>query len=55
MDRVAQAQGTIANVKHFAVNNQEGRRLSDGTIAGERFRVDARVDERSLREIYLTS
>jgi beta-glucosidase len=49
----AQAQGVIANVKHFAANNQEGMRLPDGRIAGSRFTVDARVDERTLREIYL--
>lgn len=49
----AQAQGVIANVKHFAANNQEGMRLPDGSIAGSRFTVDARVDERTLREIYL--
>jgi beta-glucosidase len=50
--RGAQAQGVIANVKHFAVNNQEGR-VSGGTTAGGRFTVDARIDERTLREIYL--
>ena len=38
-----QSQGIIANVKHFAVNNQER----------ERFKISAEVDERSLREIYL--
>jgi beta-glucosidase len=41
--RGAQAQGVIANVKHFAVNNQEDHRYS----------VDARVDERTLYELYL--
>ncbi len=41
--RGAQGQGVIANVKHFAVNNQEARRYS----------VDARVDERTLFELYL--
>jgi beta-glucosidase len=41
--RGAQAQGVIANVKHFAVNNQEDHRYS----------VDARVDERTLAELYL--
>jgi beta-glucosidase len=51
--RGAQAQGVIANVKHFAANNQEGMRLPDGRIIGNRFTVDARVDERTLREIYL--
>ena len=32
--RGAQAQGVIANVKHFAVNNQEGAERTDGTVAG---------------------
>ena len=55
-----QAQGVIANVKHFAVNNQEGvgRRRCPGApvgvaVAGSRMTADARVDERALREIYL--
>ncbi len=52
--RGAQARGVIANVKHFAVNNQEGRRRPDGTIASERFVVDARVGERPLIELYLS-
>ncbi len=38
-----QAQGTAVCIKHFAVNNQETNRGS----------VDAQVDERTLREIYL--
>jgi beta-glucosidase len=42
--RGLQAQGVIANVKHFAVNNQEDHRYS----------VDARVDERTLIEMYLS-
>jgi beta-glucosidase len=41
--RGLQAEGTIACVKHFALNNQERDR---GTI-------DVNVDERTLREIYL--
>lgn len=38
-----QEQDTAACVKHFALNNQETRRLD----------VDVEVDERALREIYL--
>jgi beta-glucosidase len=51
--RGLQKQGVIANVKHFAVNNQEGRKLANGTVAGNRYKVDARVDERTLMEMYL--
>lgn len=41
--RGLQGEGVDACVKHFAVNNQEHRRFS----------VDAIVDERAMREIYL--
>jgi beta-glucosidase len=65
--RAAQAKGVIATVKHYAGNNQEGTgpaadearpgnvSQSLGTLApiGNRGRIDARIDERTLRELYL--
>ena len=44
MVRGIQSQGVGACLKHFAVNNQESHR----------FVVDAVVDERTMRELYLT-
>ena len=53
--RGAQDEGIVANVKHYAPNSQEGvlGLPPIGSVIGSRFTVDAVVDERTLREIYL--
>lgn len=43
--RGIQSNGTAACVKHFACNNQEERRMSSDSV----------LDERTLRELYLTA
>ncbi|WP_370325409.1 glycoside hydrolase family 3 C-terminal domain-containing protein [Euzebya sp.] len=57
--RGVQSEGVIGNVKHYAVNNQEGIGVSvPGApigvgVIGSRMTLDAQVDERTMREIYL--
>ncbi|MDB5968103.1 MAG: glycosyl hydrolase [Hydrocarboniphaga sp.] len=51
----AQSEGVIANVKHFAVYTQEGQIGVPPVTAliGGRQLVNALIDERTLRELYL--
>jgi beta-glucosidase len=59
----AQSQGVIANVKHYAANNQEGQDPTGRTgmpgsvlgagLVGLRYLSNSVMDERTLREIYL--
>ncbi len=65
--KAVQDKGLIADVKHYAGNNQEGTgpaanearpgnfAVSLGALApvGNRMRIDARIDERTLHELYL--
>jgi beta-glucosidase len=65
--KAVQDKGLIANVKHYAANNQEGTgpdandarpgnlAVATGILApiGNRTRIDARIDERTMRELYL--
>src|SRR4051794_14753843 len=49
--KAAQAQGVIAEVKHYCCNNQEGKYY----FLGEKEYSSSDLDERTLREIYLPS
>lgn len=51
----AQSTGVIADVKHYLANNQEGQNGVPPLTAanGGRMLVDAQVDERTLREVYM--
>ncbi|MCG8312366.1 MAG: glycoside hydrolase family 3 C-terminal domain-containing protein [Pseudomonadales bacterium] len=53
-----ESEGVIANAKHFAVYTQEGLigvpLLPFSGIIGSRFFYNARINERAMREIYLS-
>lgn len=51
----AQSTGVIADLKHYALNNQEGQFGIPPIFAlnGSRHIVNAEVDQRTLRELYL--
>ncbi len=56
----AHSEGLIANVKHYAANNQEGLGINSPPelflgvgLLGNRLVTNAVIDERTLREIYL--
>ncbi len=53
--RGAQSQGVIGNVKHYAMNHQEGQVGAPpiASVIGSRHTINAVVDERTLRELYL--
>lgn len=57
--RGVQSEGVVGNVKHYAVNNQEGQGAYvpgapiGAGVDGSRMVADAQVSERALREIYL--
>ncbi len=53
--RGLQSEGVMANVKHYAINTQEGLIGSppSASALGGRHIVNAVVDERTLRELYL--
>lgn len=49
-----QSEGVIANVKHYLPNNQEGQVGTPAiSVIGSRVLVNAVIDERTMREIYL--
>jgi beta-glucosidase len=63
--RGLQSEGVIGNVKHYAANNQEGdaggaantsrpgQPVGPPNASGNRLSVNAVIDERTLREVYL--